>query len=38
MPTPEKKPCDKCAECKKRIIEALKQLSGGKKQLEALLK
>ena len=29
---------DKCEECKKLIINALKQITGGKKQLEQIVK
>ena len=29
---------DKCEECKKLIINALKQITGGKKQLETIVK
>ena len=29
---------DKCEECKKLIINALKQITGGKKQLEIIVK
>ncbi len=28
---------DKCKECKKEIINALKQITGGKKKLEQLI-